>query len=269
MNTNYDSLYQDLLSILDSTGATVTHDELKGVISYARTAGKKAYFRTSVTIRASVEVTDFIQEALIGVFRAASSYCPMKGASFKTYSFMKLNYYLEDYISSLDRANPDVKYRKVKKALKAFEKNHGRTPSFEEIGESIDLPSGEVEHVLNNPQNRMFQRFDEDGYIEPADELPGSDFFEPEKCFIVEEQVSKAHKHLASLCEFDRELLMMQLIDGISAAQLAELPKFQQAFPVKSKLENSRTLRESLERKIRRKLNSLRSALEQEVFSAC
>ncbi len=115
-----------------------------------------------------VQVEDLIQAGMIGLLEAAQKYDDSKGASFETYSGIRIRGAIVDEMRRGDWAPRSVhrNARRVAKAMAIVEKKYGRDAKDYEVAEQLDMSLEEYHDIVkDSASTRLFSyedTFEED-----------------------------------------------------------------------------------------------------------
>ena len=129
------SSYTDVNSI---TKATPNYDEM--MTEYAPFVKRIAYHMIS-RLPSNVLLDDMVQAGMIGLFEAIKGYDMSKGASFETYSRIRIQGAMIDEVRRGDWTPRSVykKSRELSDAIQQIEREQGRDAKDNEVAELLDL----------------------------------------------------------------------------------------------------------------------------------
>lgn len=146
------------------------------VVKYAPLVKRIAY-HLMARLPSSVVVDDLIQAGMVGLLEAARNYRPDLGASFETYSGIRIRGSMLDELRRNDWAPKSVhrKNRELAKVMRAIEARTGRDARDDEIAKEMGITLDEYFKILQDSSNARIYGFEELGVDEDALELGISD----------------------------------------------------------------------------------------------
>ncbi|MGH8583335.1 MAG: RNA polymerase sigma factor FliA [Gammaproteobacteria bacterium] len=111
----------------------------------------------------SVQLDDLVQAGMIGLLEAARNYDPAQGASFETYSGIRIRGSMLDEIRKGDWAPRSLhrKTRELAKAVREIEAEQGRDARDSEVAERLGLSLNVYYQVLNDASAHKMFSFDD------------------------------------------------------------------------------------------------------------
>ncbi|MFV9614441.1 MAG: RNA polymerase sigma factor FliA [Gammaproteobacteria bacterium] len=133
------SCYADVGAIADQRP---NYDAL--MTEYAPFVKRIAYHMIS-RLPSNVQLEDMVQAGMIGLFDALKGYDISKGASFETYSRIRIQGAMIDEVRRCDWTPRSVykKSRQLSEAIKTVEKEQGREATDSEVAENLELSMDE------------------------------------------------------------------------------------------------------------------------------
>ena len=103
--------------------------------------------------RSDIDFDDLLQESSIGLLKAVDRFDPELGYKFSTYAcwWIKqaaLQYINENVTDIKVPTHSRLLNSKIKKAINKFENDHGRAPSYKEVGELVGESPKKVKYTL-------------------------------------------------------------------------------------------------------------------------
>jgi RNA polymerase sigma factor for flagellar operon FliA len=174
----------------------------------------------------SVQIEDLIQAGMIGLLEASKNYDDSKGASFETYSGIRIRGSMLDEIRKGDWAPRSVhrNTRKITQAIRKIENETGRDAKDFEVAEELNVTLDEYHKMLQDSVGTRIFGFDDLGVNEdfasdniaghfpsPLDGLQKADF-----------QQSLA-QHVASLPERERLVLALYYDEELNLREVGNI----------------------------------------------
>jgi len=148
----------------------LTEDQM--VLKYAPLVKRIAY-HLMARLPSSVVVDDLIQAGMVGLLEASRNYRPDLGASFETYSGIRIRGSMLDELRRNDWAPKSVhrKNRELSKVVRDIETRTGRDARDDEVAEEMGITLDEYYKILQDSSNARIYGFEELGVDEDAIEL--------------------------------------------------------------------------------------------------
>jgi len=148
----------------------LTEDQM--VVKYAPLVKRIAY-HLMARLPSSVIVDDLIQAGMVGLLEASRNYRPDLGASFETYSGIRIRGSMLDELRRNDWAPKSVhrKNRELCKVVRDIESRTGRDARDDEVADEMDITLDEYYKILQDSSNARIYGFEELGVDEDAIEL--------------------------------------------------------------------------------------------------
>jgi RNA polymerase sigma factor for flagellar operon FliA len=131
---------------------------------------KRIAYHLLARLPASVIVDDLIQSGMIGLLEAANNFDNSKGASFETFSGIRIRGAMLDEIRRGDWTPRSVhkNSRMVSEAIKVLESELGRDVTDIEVAEKLDISLNEYHHILNDVSSGKIIGIDDLGISEDS-----------------------------------------------------------------------------------------------------
>ncbi len=148
----------------------LTEDQV--VMKYAPLVKRIAY-HLMARLPSSVVVDDLIQAGMMGLLEASRNYRPDLGASFETYSGIRIRGSMLDELRRNDWAPKSVhrKNRELSRVVRDIETRTGRDARDDEVAEEMGITLDEYYKILQDSSNARIYGFEELGVDEDAIEL--------------------------------------------------------------------------------------------------
>jgi len=231
--------------MLDFNGNNGDFAELKNDITQGREAREhlvKANIRLVVNIakkyrRYSSSFLDLIQAGNVGLIRAVDKFDHTKGNRFSTYATWWIRRSVLRHLNQKERniRLPNylsTKIRKIFNVHKEMTIKNSRTPTFEELGQVLDMPEDQVEKLLSYSQHTISldEPFGEDGDTNLQNYIENKNAPNP---------FSEVRQHLLSTDMLDalevlteREAKILTLRFGLGGAQEHTLKELGEIFGI-------------------------------------
>lgn len=144
----------------------------KLIIEHASLVKRIAY-HLMARLPSSVVVDDLIQAGMMGLLEASRNYRPDLGASFETYSGIRIRGSMLDELRRNDWAPKSVhrKNRELSKVVREIEARTGRDARDDEIALEMGISLDDYYKILQDSSNARIYAFEELGVDEDAIEL--------------------------------------------------------------------------------------------------
>lgn len=174
----------------------------------------------------SVQLDDLVQAGMIGLLEAARNYDPAQGASFETYSGIRIRGSMLDEIRKGDWAPRSLhrKTRQLSKAVQEIEAEKGRDARDVEVAERMGMSLGEYYQVLNDASaHKMFNFDDVPSLIDSTSEGLSQRLSVPHED--MEKQRFQEHlvEAIAGLPERERIVMSLYYDDELNLREVGEV----------------------------------------------
>ncbi len=106
--------------------------------------------RISVNLPPNVEISDLINDGILGLIDAIEKYDDDRGVKFETYAITRINGAIIDALRALDWVPRAVRQRgrEIERTIAQLEVDLGRVPTDDEIAERMALPRREFDRIV-------------------------------------------------------------------------------------------------------------------------
>ena len=178
-------------------------------------------------------VEDLTQVALLGLVRAADRFDPTRRIPFSAFAATtikgELKHYLRDRTWTVrpPRRMQDL-YLRLPEAVAELGQELGRTPTFEEIGERIDVSADDIATAVEVGAMRRLTSLDAPAGGEDNVPLGGRIPSDDRGTELVEEQL-EVSELLSKLPPRQRRMIQLRFIDGLTQHEIARHMSLSQA----------------------------------------
>ncbi len=135
---------------------------------------KRIAYHLMAKLPASVQVADIIQNGMLGLLDAMSRYEEGLGAQFETYAVQRIRGAMLDGLRENDWLPRSLRrdMRRIETAIHTLEQVKGRQPTEGELAESLGMPLGEYQKMLQEARGYQLVYFedftdgDDDDYLD-------------------------------------------------------------------------------------------------------
>jgi RNA polymerase sigma factor for flagellar operon FliA len=188
--------------------------------------------RMPVTMPATLSRDDFYSVGVMGLLHAATNFDPTRGASFKTFAYTAIRGAILDEIRKHDpvpRSRRD-RLRQIERATGALRSKLGRTPTLEEIAETLGSTVEELDADLLALHTCKVLSLDDarpsfDGEDAPglSQHLVSGNTLDPSDEVSRGEQVDRLAKAIAELPEMDRNVIVLYHYESLYLREIGEI----------------------------------------------
>lgn len=175
---------------------------------------KRIAYHLMARLPSSVQVDDLVQNGMMGLLDAINRFEAGMGAQFETYAAQRVRGAMLDGLRENDWLPRSLRrdFRRIEAAIAQLEQEFGRSPSEQELADTLDMSLGEYQKMLQEARGYQLISFEdmvEDGDEDFLERHFTDDSSEPSK--ILEDQ--GLHQSLVQGIESlpEREKLMMAL----------------------------------------------------------
>ena len=124
---------------------------------------KRIAYHLRAKLPASVQVEDIIQNGMLGLLDAMSRYEEGLGAQFETYAVQRIRGAMLDGLRENDWLPRSLRrdMRRIETAIHTLEQQKGRQPTEGELAESLGMPLGEYQKMLQEARGYQLVYFEE------------------------------------------------------------------------------------------------------------
>lgn len=161
--------------------------------------------RIAIGLPKSVELDDLINAGVVGLIEAHANFDPGKGVKFESYASMRIRGSILDELRAIDWAprSTRAKSREMERAISELANNLGRSPSEQEIAESLDVSLENLYKLLDDLSSTTLLSLDELSY--------GSEDDRPVPLI----DTLKSQDNSDALTDLEREEMRNLLVDSI------------------------------------------------------
>jgi len=206
------------------------------IVKYAPLVKRIAY-HLMARLPSSVVVDDLIQAGMVGLLEASRNYKPDLGASFETYSGIRIRGAMLDELRRNDWAPKSVhrKTREMAKVVREIEARTGRDARDDEVAKEMEITIDEYYKILQDSSNTRIYGLEELGVDDDAIELGLTDRNSgPFEAMSSERFKGKLTEAIAGLPErekmvvtlyYDSELNLREIgsVLGVSESRISQL----------------------------------------------
>ncbi|MDP3454563.1 RNA polymerase sigma factor FliA [Methyloversatilis sp.] len=135
---------------------------------------KRIAYHLMAKLPASVQVEDIIQNGMLGLLDAMNRYEESLGAQFETYAVQRIRGAMLDGLRENDWLPRSLRrdMRRIETAITTLEQAKGRQPTEGELAESLGMPLGEYQKMLQEARGYQLVYFedftngDDDDYLD-------------------------------------------------------------------------------------------------------
>lgn len=145
--------------------------------------------RISVSLPPNVEISDLVNDGVLGLLDAIEKYDDARGVKFETYAITRINGAILDALRSLDWVPRAVRQRarELERAHQELEARLGRVPSDDELAEQMGLSLKELAQVVQRVRGTSVLSLEEYLPSDKGHEIPLGDTLRDETGDVVGE----------------------------------------------------------------------------------
>ena len=144
---------------------------------------KRIAYHLMARLPASVQFDDLVQNGMLGLLDAINRYEEGLGAQFETYAVQRIRGAMLDGLRENDWLPRSLRrdMRRIEAAVHLLEQQNGRPPTEKELAESLGMPLGDYQHMLQEARGYQLVYFEdftgegEDDYLERHITVEGND----------------------------------------------------------------------------------------------
>lgn len=133
--------------------------------------------RISVSLPPNVELSDLVNDGVLGLLDAIEKYDDERGVKFETYAITRINGAILDALRSLDWVPRAVRQRarELERAHQELEASLGRAPSEDELAEHMGIDAKELARIVQRVRGTSVLSLEESLPTERGHEIPLAD----------------------------------------------------------------------------------------------
>ncbi len=143
---------------------------------------KYAAGRISVSLPASVDINDLINDGVFGLMDAIEKYDSSRAVKFESYAITRINGAIIDALRALDWVPRSVRQRarELDRAYEALESEFGRAPREDELAQRLNLSVRELDKILQRVRGSSLVSLEELRSSKRGKDVPIADSLEDE-----------------------------------------------------------------------------------------
>ncbi len=180
--------------------------------------------RLPFPVPSALDRDDLISVGSMGLLRAARSYEPTRGASFRTYAYIAIRAAILDELRRFDPLPRGA--RGPLKALRRFEiefrAGHGRLPTPSEVADEFTIELADAEGLIVRGEEDRLLRIPQSGADEVFDPIDTSGE-EPSEGAERQEEIELVERAIVGLSERERQVVVLYHAEGLYLKEIGEL----------------------------------------------
>lgn len=223
-----DTEKQELDALWTSYKATGDERAREGLILHFSPLVKFVAGRVGSGLPKNVDHSDLVSFGTFGLIDAVDKFEPERGFKFETYAVNRIKGAILDELRALDWVPRSVRARarEIQRTMAELEHKHQRTPSEEEVAESMEIPVSTLRDHLGEIANLGFVALDE--LLNPTERESGSmteviadkDAVDPSGNFEKEETRYMLADSINRLPDRERLVLTLYYYEGLTLAEI-------------------------------------------------
>lgn len=131
---------------------------------------KRIAYHLMARLPSSVQVDDLVQNGMMGLLDAISRFEAGMGAQFETYAAQRVRGAMLDGLRENDWLPRSLRrdFRRIEQAIAQLEQQHGRTPSEQELADSLGMSLADYQKMLQDARGHQLISFED--MVEDGDE---------------------------------------------------------------------------------------------------
>lgn len=182
--------------------------------------------RLPISVPRELDVEDLISVGTMGLLKAARTYQPMRGASFRTYAYVAIRAAVLDELRRFDPMPRGMRgrLRELRQAEEGFRARQGRLPTPDELADLLSLDASETSQLLASAEEERLLKgaAASDAAMEPYD-MVDSTSAEPADQAARREELVLVEAAITALPERERQVMVLYFSEGLYLREIGEL----------------------------------------------
>ena len=191
---------------------------------------KRIVYQLPAEFTLSADKEDLISAGMVGLVEAAHRYDESYGASFVTFVYRRIKGAVVDHLRQKDLLSKSARARlqRLRRAVREFQADKGRSPTIPELAELVDLPEDTVVKFLgyrrwDNLGSLASRCTDGEGQSVPLSQLIAGDARTPDEKAEHRERLDQLTEAIQKLPERQQELLVLYYHEELYMREIAEI----------------------------------------------
>lgn len=183
--------------------------------------------RVKLSLPPSYTLEDIASYGVEGLIDAIEKFSPEKGARFETYAIMRIRGTIIDKVRAQDwlPRSARKKIKDVKQAAELLRQKLGRTPTSQEIGESLGIEKEKVDSILAE-DTTIASLYDKKGTseesVEIIDTIEDTNSINPLEKLEEKDAKNELQRALRSLPERERMIMVLYYHENMTLKEIGE-----------------------------------------------
>jgi len=181
--------------------------------------------RLPISIPRQLDREDLLSVGTLGLLKAARTYQPMRGASFRTYAYIAIRAAVLDELRRFDPLPRGARGRlkELYRVEAEFQTDRGRPPTPAELGELLSVPAREAEQLLAQAEGERLLRGgssqdDSQEVYDPVDTRT----VEPSDTAAKHEELALVEQAIVDLPSRERQVIVLYFSEGLYLKEIGE-----------------------------------------------
>ena len=182
--------------------------------------------RLPISVPKELDREDLLSAGTVGLLKAARTYQPMRGASFRTYAYIAIRAAVLDELRRFDPLPRGARgrLRELRKLEGEFQSSEGRLPTPEEICAGLKMTPEEADQLLaHSEEERLLRSRSAPGAAQDRFDPVDAHASEPMERASRQEELELVEQAIRDLPTRERQVVVLYFSEGLYLKEIGEM----------------------------------------------